>query len=161
MLVFFVLRGKACPVQNPSEYVDDRRLWRGVVENPRHGRTQRLGPDAESSQGPPESKFQVRARARAALSCPEHRLRAQIRRCTPAGAAAFSGELPRRSTLHWPVSISSCKSWQHPFHRRGCLSERTALHGGAHGCGTVLGRHGGDLGAHAHVQVLKMSMFRL
>ena len=100
-------------------------------------------------------------RARAALSCPEHSLRAQIRRCTPAGAAAFIGELPRRSTLHWPVSISSCKSWQHPFRRWGCLSERTALHGGSHGCGTVLGQHGGDLCANAHVQVLKMSVFCL
>ena len=149
------------PVQNPSECADDLLLWRGVGGSPRHGRTQRLAPDAASSPGPPESKFQVRPRARAALCCPEHRLQAQIGPCTPAGAAAFSGELPRRSTLHWPVFITSCKSWPHPFHRQGCRSERTALLGGAHCCGTVLGRHGGDLGAHAHVQVLKMSMFRL
>ena len=70
MLVFFVLRGKACPVQNPSEYVDDRRLWLGVGGNPRHGRTQRLGPDAKSSPVPPESKFQVRPRARGGAVLP-------------------------------------------------------------------------------------------
>ena len=148
---------KCAQFKPPPECADDRRLCRGVGGSPRHGRTQRLAPDAVSSPGPPESKFQARPRAWAALCCPEHRLRAQIGPCTPAGAAAFSRELPRRSTLHWPVFIASCKSWPHPFHRRGCFSERTALHGGAHGCGTVLGRHGGDLGAHARAENVNVS----
>ena len=56
--------------QNPLECADDRRLCRGVGGSPRHGRTQRLAPDAASSPGPPESKFQVCARG-AVLSCPE------------------------------------------------------------------------------------------
>ena len=151
MISFFVLRGKVCPVQNPSECADDLRLWRGVGGSPRHGRTQRLAPDAASSPGPPESKFQVRPRARAALCCPEHRLRAQIGPCTPAGAAASSGELPRRSIAgaHASALRSSHAACRTKLSTGGDLaSARSCRTNHGHestfgGCHSALGDHAG------------------